>query len=96
MSGFAVIATIRIAPGGMATYLPELLKNARASRGEPGCRRFDVLRAPGEDDSVTLYESYDDEAAFESHQRAPHYLAMVAAIGHLIQAVEFKVYGPVD
>jgi (4S)-4-hydroxy-5-phosphonooxypentane-2,3-dione isomerase len=61
--------------GAMEKYLPAIVENARASlRDEPGCKRFDVLRSSDSPNSVFLYEVYVDEAAFEAHRKAPHYL----------------------
>jgi (4S)-4-hydroxy-5-phosphonooxypentane-2,3-dione isomerase len=88
---FVVNAIVHIEPGSMESYLPELLKNARSAlANEPGCSRFDVLLEDGRDDQVTVYEIYDDKAAFDAHIQSPHYLAMRKAIGHLIRSVDFR------
>lgn len=49
---------------------------AKASIGEPGCRRFDVVR-PAAPDHLTLYEIFDSKAAFEAHAAAPHFKQFV-------------------
>jgi quinol monooxygenase YgiN len=38
---------------------------------EPGCSRFDVLVDPKVPTKFTLYEIYDDEAAFDAHRKIP-------------------------
>ena len=40
---------------------------ARASIREPGCRRFDVVEPVGTTNHLTLYEVFDDKAAFAAH-----------------------------
>jgi len=48
--------------------------NARQSCAlEPGCQRFDVLVPKGRDDTILLYEIYDNRAAFEAHLATAHY-----------------------
>jgi quinol monooxygenase YgiN len=52
-----------------------MLDDARGSvNDEPGCYRFDVLQDSDDPNTIYLYEVYRDRAAFEEHQKAPHYL----------------------
>lgn len=91
MTSFAIIVRIRLAPGAAEAFRPLLEENARRSLGdEPGCRRFDVLSgldgaAP---EAVTLYEIYDDEAAFEAHLQTPHYARFKAATAALVETLD--------
>jgi (4S)-4-hydroxy-5-phosphonooxypentane-2,3-dione isomerase len=49
-------------------------ENAREScRSEPGCWRFDVLLPQDAEDSILLYEIYQDRAAFDLHLQSPHF-----------------------
>lgn len=85
MAGFVIIVNFRLKPGARATFRQLVEDNARASaRAEPGCRRFDVLEPAGEPDIVTLYEIYDDRAAFDAHVRSAHFASFHAASGDLI------------
>jgi autoinducer 2-degrading protein len=85
MTGFAIIVEFRLKPGVRAEFRRLMDINASASaRTEPGCRRFDVLEPQAEPDRVMLYEIYDDEAAFEQHLKAAHFLEFDAASAPLV------------
>jgi len=93
---FAVVVTFEVAPGKMAEFLPLISENARASLAdEPGCHRFDVCTDPAREGEVFLYEIYEDEAAFETHQAMPHFSAFNAQAGDMIAAKEIKTYAEV-
>ncbi|MEM7694216.1 MAG: putative quinol monooxygenase [Pseudomonadota bacterium] len=82
---FAILVTIRTAPGERDTFLPLVQKNAAASvADEPGCHRFDVLIDPAEPDTVLLYEVYDAADDLDAHRNTPHYKAFDAAAGPLV------------
>ena len=79
---FVVCVTITVRPEFVDAFIEATLDNARATRGEPGNARFDVLRAiatpaspHGGPPKFFLYEAYVDEAGFATHQRTPHYQA---------------------
>ena len=74
MGAYVILVDFRLRPGAEREFRQLIDANARDScRNEPGCRRFDVLEAPGEADRILLYEIYDNYAAFEAHVRSPHY-----------------------
>jgi autoinducer 2-degrading protein len=74
MSGFVVTVEFRVKPGALDGFLGLVTENARLSvRTEPGCRQFDVVVPRGSNNSVFLFEIYDDEAAFESHKTTVHF-----------------------
>ena len=57
-----------------------LVENASTSlEQEPGCRRFDILRPIPTRASVSLYEIYDSEEAFQAHLASAHYRSFAAA-----------------
>jgi quinol monooxygenase YgiN len=69
MAKLAIWATLEIAQGSIDRYLPIVLAHReRCLRDEPGTLQFDVLRVPGDDTRVMLYELYVDEAAFQVHR----------------------------
>ena len=89
MARFVILVDFQLKPGALAAFLPLVQENAAASvRDEPGCRRFDVLTpespSPGQTDQVTLYEIYDDPAAFDAHLQTPHYARFRDATDDLI------------
>jgi quinol monooxygenase YgiN len=76
---FAVLVTIDVRPEALAAFEEGLLSNAAATRAEPGCLRFDVLRERDEANRFVLYELYTDEDAFFiGHRGAAHYPAWTA------------------
>lgn len=62
---------IRIKPEHVDAFMGHVLENAKAARQEPGCRQFEVLVDREDRTKLMLFEIYDDEAAFEAHQRTP-------------------------
>jgi autoinducer 2-degrading protein len=56
-----------------------LVTNARASRDEPGVRRFEVMRSRADPAVFLVIETYLDEDALTAHRQTPHYLAWKAA-----------------
>ncbi len=79
MSKFVLAVGLRIKPEQVDRFMSMLLENAKAAREtEPGCRQFDVLVDPKDRTRVMLYEVYEDEAAFETHQQTPHFKRYLA------------------
>ena len=84
MPGLVVLVEFEIKPDRVDEFFKLVCINAAASfRDEPGCRKFDVMREPSNParaNVITLYEIYDDEAAFEAHQRTSHFATFSKAI----------------
>lgn len=72
-SPFVLIVDLQIAAGNESAVVPLMLKNAAASRQEPGCIAFEVLRAPEDPAKIRFYEVYKDKDAFEAHQKTEHF-----------------------
>jgi (4S)-4-hydroxy-5-phosphonooxypentane-2,3-dione isomerase len=66
---------VRVRPGRTADFLAATLINARASLGEPGVLRFDVIQDEADPDHVVLVEVYRDAGAAAAHKLEPHYAA---------------------
>jgi (4S)-4-hydroxy-5-phosphonooxypentane-2,3-dione isomerase len=64
---------VRVRPGRTADFLAATLVNARASVGEPGVLRFDVIQDEDDPGHVVLMEVYRDADAAAAHKREPHY-----------------------
>jgi len=72
---FALFGTIHIQPARREAFLESMLDDARGSMAdEPGCLRFDVLVDDVDPNTIHLYEIYRDQAAFDAHNQAPHYI----------------------
>ncbi len=72
---YVVCVTIHVVPGSVEPFVQATLENADATRQEPGCVRFDVLRATQDAAQFLLYEVYRGEADFAAHQTTAHYVA---------------------
>lgn len=82
---YAVTVTLRIKPGRMADLLVLMQENARLSKQDPGCERFDLCRDPDRPDELFLYELYADLAAFEAHKASEHFKRLAPQIGPLVE-----------
>ena len=89
---FVLVVNIRIKPENVDKWIPMALENAREARKEPGCRQFDVLVDPKDATRVMLYEIYNDEQAFETHQQTPHFKKYVAEAVPLLASRERQVW----
>jgi quinol monooxygenase YgiN len=85
MSKFVLAVHLEIKADAVERFMPLALENAKATREiEPGCRQFDVVVDPKDPTKVMFYEVYDSEAAFEAHQRTPHFKKYIeTALPHL-------------
>lgn len=70
---YVVCVTVFVKEGRADAFVEATLANARGTRGEPGNRRFDVLRCNDDPNRFFLYEVYDGEEDFRSHQQTAHY-----------------------
>jgi len=80
-----VLVEFEIDSSQLDAFMPLMIENAKQSvRQEPGCHQFDVAQNTEKPHLITLYELYDDEAAFELHKKAPHYLSFIAQTNAMI------------
>jgi quinol monooxygenase YgiN len=89
---FVLQVSIRIKAENVEAWMKKALENAAAARKEPGCRQFDVLVDPADRTQVMLYEVYDDESAFEAHQRTAHFKKYLAEAVPLLASRERQVW----
>ncbi len=72
---YVLIVPIHIQPEHREAFLESMLDDAIGSvRDEPGCLRFDVIQDSSDPNCIYLYEVYQDEAAFQAHTEAPHFV----------------------
>ena len=64
---------VKVRPASVAAFVAATLANARASLGEPGILRFDVVREEGADDRFVLVEVYRTDADPAKHKQTAHY-----------------------
>ena len=76
-TGFAVSIQITAKPGegdAIAAILKGLIEPTMA---EPGVKVFATYRSPEDPLKFFIYELYQDRAAWEAHNQAQHFLAVV-------------------
>lgn len=79
MSATVLIAELIIVPGQLDNYLARGRRHRETVlAAEPHCRQFDILVNTGKENSVFLYEVYDDEAALEHHRQTDYMAAYLA------------------
>lgn len=72
---YIIVAPIQIKPGFRDRFVEEMILDAKGSvENEAGCLRFDVVQDGDDPNRIWLYEVYKDEAAFEEHTKAPHFI----------------------
>jgi (4S)-4-hydroxy-5-phosphonooxypentane-2,3-dione isomerase len=85
MANFVLIVEFELKPGSVASFLPLIAENARASvTQEPGCLQFDVVQLQDDPSRILLYEVYADAAAFDAHRAMPHVATFFAAAKEMI------------
>jgi (4S)-4-hydroxy-5-phosphonooxypentane-2,3-dione isomerase len=63
----------RVHADRVADFLAATQINARASLGEPGVLRFDVIQDQADPAHAVLVEVYRDDEASAAHKLTPHY-----------------------
>ncbi|MCZ6604647.1 MAG: putative quinol monooxygenase [Alphaproteobacteria bacterium] len=79
MSQTVLIAELIIVPGQLENYLTRGRRHRETVlASEPHCRQFDILVNAEKENSVFLYEVYDDMAALAFHRQTSHMAAYQA------------------
>ena len=85
MPRVALVVEFRTHPGRKGDFLARLATHrAKVLANEPGCRQFHVLEARDEENTVFLYEVYDDQKALEEHAGTSYFQAYRADIDPMI------------
>ncbi|WP_336159801.1 putative quinol monooxygenase [Amycolatopsis sp. VC5-11] len=81
-----------------AGRLRELLEGMVApTRGEAGCRFYNLFAAQGDNAELVLLECYEDSSALEAHRASAHYKNYRAQLPDLLAApLSVTVLAPVD
>lgn len=74
----ALAVTWEAKPGQAGAVADALDRMTAAVRGgEPGTLLFRAHRSPDNDHLFFLYELFVDQAAFETHQKTPHFQTLI-------------------
>ncbi len=73
-----IIAVMYTFPEDRADEAEGMLRElAVASRAEPGCAGYEVMRGSGADRSAfVLFEAWRDQTAIDTHQAAEHFIRL--------------------
>ena len=74
----------RVRPERVAEFLAATLVNAKASLGEPGVVRFDVIQDQADPGHVVLVEVYRDDHAAAAHKETAHYAVWRNAVADMM------------
>ena len=67
----AIVVDVEIEPTHIDEFIKVMEADCKGSREEPGCLRFDVLRAS--ETRFFFYEAYTNAAAVDEHKAQPHF-----------------------
>ena len=85
MGKLVVIVDIEVREEDSDVFVAAARENARESvRLEPGCHRFDVIRALDDKTKITFFEVFDDVEAFQAHAAFPHAATFIATAKALV------------
>jgi (4S)-4-hydroxy-5-phosphonooxypentane-2,3-dione isomerase len=70
---YIVHVFVQVKPDDIESFIAATLKNAEASRQEPGIARFDVLQEEGHPDCFVLVEVYRTKDDPARHKQTVHY-----------------------
>jgi len=91
---------VRVRPDRVEDFLAATLVNARASLGEPGVLRFDVIQDADDPGHVVLVEIYRDADATAAHKLEPHYAIWRDAVADMMAqpraSTKFAAVFPAD
>jgi quinol monooxygenase YgiN len=75
---------VRVKPEGIEAFRAASRENARASVGEPGVARFDVIQAADDPTRFVLVEVYRSTEAPAAHKQTAHYARWRTAVEDLM------------
>lgn len=91
---------VRVKPEHVRAFIQATIKNAQASRREPGIARFDLLQQGDDPARFVLVEAYRTPEAPAAHKETGHYKEWRDAVADMMaeprQSVKFSNIDPVD
>jgi quinol monooxygenase YgiN len=92
-----VFASFRPAEGQQQAVHELLTWMVEHTRREPGCERYDLFHAPGDDATFHLFERYRDDEALQAHRATEHYVEYRRRIVDMLDGpIDVLVLDPVD
>ena len=88
----AVIVEVEVKPERLAEFTPRMeLQAGNSVELEPLCHQFDVWQAPDAPEKVTLYEVYENRAAFDAHLATEHFKDFDAAVAEMLVSKTVRI-----
>lgn len=89
-----VIAHYRARPETADEVRAVLARHSHASTAEPGCLQFLAYQDSEDPARFALYETYEDDAAFEAHRKSEHFRVNVEqTLIPMLEERGWRVYG---
>jgi quinol monooxygenase YgiN len=83
MKNLTVVATFQARPGKEADLRAALISMLKPTRKEKGCLHYEVHEAPESRGRFLFFETWQDQAAFDSHMKSQHVLALLPRVDEL-------------
>jgi autoinducer 2-degrading protein len=86
---YHVISYFDLPPERHEEFIEAALKDREdslADEGEPGTKRFEVIKDKERANRFCLNEAYEDEAAFDTHRAGEHFTRFFAFVGKFTEA----------
>ncbi|MTH76617.1 antibiotic biosynthesis monooxygenase [Paracoccus aestuariivivens] len=81
---------IQVRPGQRDAFIEAFRLNWEGAQSEPGNIRFDLLSDPEDENSFSIYEIFENEAALDAHRATEHYRRCIALIDPLSEGRRSK------
>lgn len=88
---FVVHVFVHVKPGREDAFKTAAAENARASLGEPGVARFDVVQQATDPTQFVLVEVYKSESDAARHKETAHYAKWRDAVHDMMAAPRSSV-----
>ncbi len=81
---FSILVKFEVNPQYKDTLIQALAEDGEGSlKNEPGTLRFDVIQDSSNPHVIFLYESYQDQAAFETHTQGSYYKKAIEILNQM-------------
>jgi autoinducer 2-degrading protein len=70
---YTVISFTKVFPDHIDDYIENMRICAEKTNQEPGCIRYEVMQDVDDPTLMFLYQVFEDDAAYQSHQDAEHH-----------------------
>jgi quinol monooxygenase YgiN len=93
---YVQIATLEIDPLRLAEYHAAVKTQIKAAvQGEPGVLTLYAVANLNDPALITVFEIYRDKDAYETHLKAPHFLAYKSAVEPIVKSLTLTRVAPV-